>query len=106
MIKMAKTNIIIYRGFNIETTKFDELTVIEVIGKYTKSFEYAVRDFGSSHRANKLTAEIIEKNGFNMNVNLEDAEWLHLGINKKTFSSIDECIDWMKKCIDRYIFRE
>lgn len=103
---MMNTKIIIYRGFNIEATNFDKLTSIEVIGNYTKNFQGALEDFGSTHRANKLTADIIEDNGFNMVVNLQDEKWLHLGINKKTFSSIDECINWTKKCIDRYIFRE
>ena len=106
MVKqMTKTSIIIYRGFNIEVIDFGKLTAIEVIGNYTGNFKDAKED-GVKHKADKLTADIIEENNFNMTVNLQDENWINLGITKKQCSSIDECIEYMKKCIDRYLFRE
>lgn len=104
--KMAKTSIIIYRGFNIEAIDFGRLTAIEVIGNYTGNFKDAKAD-GVKHKADKLTADIVEEKGnFDMTVNLQDENWIYLGATKKQCSSIDECIEYMKRCIDRYLFRE
>ena len=107
---VTTTKIIIYRGFNIETTTFgDKLTSIEVIGNYTGRFDDAKRD-GIPRRADKLTADILrmdkKENPLQIRVHLQDKKWIQMGITEKYFSSIDECIDWMKKCIDRYLFRE
>lgn len=101
-------NIIIYRGHNIESTTYGDLTSVEVFGNYTGRYEDAEK-YANKHLANKLTADILfrkEENSFNIKVHLQDQEWIHMGVTEQNFSSIDECIEYMKKCIDRYLFRE
>ena len=110
MVKqMTETNIIIYRGFNVETTNFgNKLVNIEVIGNWTGKYEDA-KTYGIPHRAEKLSADILKvesEKPWNMKVHLQDEKFIHMGITEQNFSSIDECIEYMKKCIDRYLFRE
>lgn len=101
--------IIIYRGFNVEATNFgDKLVSIEVIGNFTGDYENA-KAYGKPHLAEKLSADILKvesKKPWNMRVHLQDENFIHMGITEQNFSSIDECIEYMKKCIDRYLFRE
>ena len=103
---MTKTNIIIYRGHNIESTNYGDLTSVEVFGNYTGDYENAEK-YANKHLAEKLTADILkEENSFNMRVHLQDQKWIHMGVTEQNFSSINECIEYMKRCIDRYLFRE